>query len=239
MSTTDAVRTLRARKTSFDLERMRVAQAVTDAAFTHMAGFIRPGMTERQVQRELDDYMLRNGADELAFASIVATGPNGANPHAQPSDARLEAGQCVVMDFGAKAAGYCSDMTRMVFVGEPNARLREAYAVLRAANEQVEAALAPGMTGKEAHEMAERILEEGGFGGKMGHGLGHGVGLEIHELPNLNTRNDKPLEPGNVVTVEPGIYIEGEFGMRLEDCGVVTESGFEPFGTSTHEMVVV
>ena len=239
VSTTDAVRTLRAVKTSFDLERMRAAQAITDAAFSHMVGFIRPGMTERQVQRELDDFMLRNGAEELAFPSIVATGPNGANPHAQPSDARLEVGQCVVMDFGAKAAGYCSDMTRMVFIGEPGARLREAYAVLREANEQVEAALKPGMTGKEAHEMAERVLEAGGFGGKMGHGLGHGVGLEIHELPNLNTRNDKPLEPGNVVTVEPGIYIEGEFGMRLEDCGVLTESGFKPFTQSTHEMVIV
>ena len=239
VSTTDAIRLLRAAKTPFDLERLRAAQAVTDAAFSHMVGFIRPGMTERQVQRELDDFMLRNGAEELAFSSIVATGANGANPHAQPSDARLEAGQCVVMDFGAKVAGYCSDMTRMVFIGEPDERLRGAYAVLRQANEQVEAALKPGMTGIEAHEMAERILEEGGFGGKMGHGLGHGVGLEIHELPNLNTRNDKPLEVGNVVTVEPGIYIEGEFGMRLEDCGVLTASGYEPFGTSTHEMVII
>lgn len=239
VSTTDAIRTMRAAKTRHDLERLRAAQAVTDAAFSHIVGFISPGMTEREVQRELDDFMLRNGAEALAFASIVATGPNGANPHAQPSDARLEAGQCVVMDFGAKVAGYCSDMTRMVFVGEPDARLRDAYAVLRRANEQVEAALKPGMTGKEAHEMAERILAEGGFGGKMGHGLGHGVGLEIHELPNLNTRNEVPLVPGNVVTVEPGIYFEGDFGMRLEDCGVLTETGFEPFAKSTHEMIVI
>ena len=239
VSTTDAIRMLRACKTPFDLERMRAAQAITDAAFSHMIGFISPGVTERQVQRELDDFMLRNGAEELAFASIVATGPNGANPHAQPSDACLEAGQCVVMDFGAKAAGYCSDMTRMVFIGQPDARLREAYAVLREANEQVEAALAPGMTGKEAHEMAERILEAGGFGGKMGHGLGHGVGLDVHEQPVLSLRNNRPLVSGNVVTVEPGIYLPGEFGMRLEDFGIITEDGFEVFTQTSHDLVVL
>ena len=239
ISTTDAFRTLRARKTPAELERLRAAQAISDAAFAHVVDVMRPGMTERQVQRELDDFMLQHSAEALAFPSIVATGPNGANPHAQPGDTPLEPGQCVVMDFGAKARGYCSDMTRVVFVGEPDARLRDAYAVLRAANETVEAALKPGMTGKEAHDMAERVLAEGGYEGRMGHGLGHGVGLEIHESPNLNLRNDRPLEVGNVVTVEPGIYIPGEFGMRLEDCGVLTEEGYKPFGTTSHEMIVV
>ena len=135
--------------------------------------------------------------------------------------------------------GYCSDMTRMVFLGEPDAKLADAYAVLRRANEQVEAQLAPGMTGKEAHELAERVLADGGFGETMGHGLGHGVGVEVHELPVLNARNDKPLAIGNVVTVEPGIYLPGEFGMRLEDCGVITAVGYEVFSEIGHDMVVI
>jgi Xaa-Pro aminopeptidase len=143
------------------------------------------------------------------------------------------------MDFGAKKNGYCSDMTRTVFIGEPRGRMMRAWNALRNANAQVRAMLKPGVTGIEAHSLAEQILADAGFGGCMGHGLGHGVGLEIHEEPCLNLRNDMPLVPGNVVTVEPGIYIEGEFGMRLEDFGVITESGFETFTKSTHETVVL
>ena len=218
---------------------MRAAQAITDAAFAHIIQFMKPGMTEREVQFELDSFMLRHGAEGLAFSSIVASGENGADPHAIPSNKRLEAGQCVVLDFGAKAQGYCSDMTRTVFLGEPSGRMAGAWQVLRAANEEAERAIKPGVTGREIHELAERVLEEGGFGGCMGHGLGHGVGLDIHELPTLNTRNEQPLVAGNVVTVEPGIYLPGEFGMRLEDFGVVTDAGYDVFTQSTHEMVVV
>lgn len=237
--TSDVVVGLRAVKDAGEIARMRAAQAVTDAAFAHIVSFMRPGMTERAVQVELEGFMRRHGADDLAFPSIVAAGANGASPHAVPGDTVLEAGQCVVLDFGAKARGYCSDMTRTVFLGEPDARLRSAYETLRRANEQVERALRPGVTGKEMHELAERVLGEGGFGGLMGHGLGHGVGLDIHELPNLSPRNEAPLVAGNVVTVEPGIYVPGEFGMRLEDFGVVTEEGFQVFTQSTHDMVII
>ena len=230
---------LRAVKDAAELERLRAAQAITDAAFAHIVGFMRPGMTERQVQRELEDFMLRSGADGLAFPSIVATGANGANPHAIPGSTVLEAGQCVVLDFGARARGYCSDMTRTVFLGAPEGDMLRAWEVLRRANEQAEALIRPGVTGRECHDLAERVLAEGGFEGAMGHGLGHGVGIDIHEQPVLSSRNDAPLEVGNVVTVEPGIYLPGRFGMRLEDCGVVTEGGFAPFTQSTHEMVVV
>ncbi len=230
---------LRAVKDAGEIARMRAAPAVTDAAFAHIVSFMRPGMTERAVQVELEGFMRRHGADDLAFPSIVAAGANGASPHAVPGDTVLEAGQCVVLDFGAKARGYCSDMTRTVFLGEPDARLRSAYETLRRANEQVERALRPGVTGKEMHELAERVLDEGGFGGLMGHGLGHGVGLDIHELPNLSPRNEAPLVAGYVVTVEPGIYVPGEFGMRLEDFGVVTEEGFQVFTQSTHDMVII
>ena len=238
-ATTDVVIGLRAVKTGPELSRMLAAQAVTDAAFEHIVAFMRPGMTEREVQLELESYMLRHGAEGLAFRSIVATGANGADPHAVPGDTRLEAGQCVVMDFGAKAFGYCSDMTRMVFLGQPDGRMAAAWEALRCANETVEAMLRPGVTGKEAHELAERVLADGGFGETMGHGLGHGVGVEVHELPVLNARNDKPLAIGNVVTVEPGIYLPGEFGMRLEDCGVITAVGYEVFSEIGHDMVVI
>lgn len=230
---------LRAVKTPSEIARMKAAQAVTDAAFSHIIGFMRPGMTEREVQIELEDFMRRHGAEGLAFPSIVATGANGASPHAIPGDAKLKAGQCVVLDFGARALGYCSDMTRTVFVGEPDARMRAAYEAIRAANEQVEAALRPGVTGRAMHELAEQVLADHGFAGTMGHGLGHGVGMDVHEEPSLSPRNERPLAIGNVVTVEPGIYLPGAFGMRLEDFGALTEDGFEVFTRSTHDMVIV
>ena len=133
---------------------MKAAQAITDAAFSYIVTYMKPGMTERQVQIELEDWMLRHGASGLAFSSIVACGANGANA-CHPGEARLEAGQCVVMDFGARAHGYCSDMTRTVFVGQPDARMRAAYETLREANERVEAAIKPGVTGAQMHQMAE------------------------------------------------------------------------------------
>lgn len=237
--TSGLVRRLRAAKEPSEIARLRAAQAVTDAAFAHIVGFMRPGLTEREVQIELEDFMRRHGAEGLAFPSIVATGANAASPHAVPGDAKLEAGQCVVLDFGARAHGYCTDMTRTVFLGAPSDRMRAAYEAVRAANERAEALLKPGITGKEAHELAEAVLAEHGFGGAMGHSLGHGVGIDIHEEPNLSPRNDEPLAVGNVVTVEPGVYLPGEFGMRLEDFGVVVEGGFEVFTRSLHDMVVL
>ena len=226
-------------KDADEIARMKAAQAITDAAFSHIITFMKPGMTEREVQIELEDFMVRHGAEGLAFPSIVACGANGASPHSVPGATKLEAGQCVVMDFGARAQGYCSDMTRTVFLGEPSERLRSGYAAIRDANEQVEAVLRPGMTGKEAHELAEHVLAEHGFAGKMGHSLGHGVGIDIHEEPLLSPRNGAPLALGNVVTVEPGVYLAGDFGMRLEDFGVITENGYEVFTQSTHEMIVL
>ena len=143
------------------------------------------------------------------------------------------------MDFGARYRGYCSDMTRTVFVGEPSARLRRAWDTLREANESCEALLKAGITGACMQKKAEEILAAGGFADAMGHALGHGVGLDIHEAPNLSPANKSPLISGNVVTVEPGIYVEGEFGMRLEDFGVVGDEGFDVFTKSTHEMVII
>lgn len=239
VETTGLVNGLRAVKDVRELARMKAAQKITDDAFSHIIEFIKPGMTELQVKIELEDFMVRHGSQGVAFESIVACGANGASPHGQAGNRIIEEGHSVVMDYGAKAFGYNADMTRTVFIGKPSDEMRAAYETIRRANETVEATIKAGVIGRDMHELAERILVEGGFGGKMGHGLGHGLGVDVHELPYLNAAYDKPLEVGNVVTVEPGIYIAGKFGMRLEDFGVVTSEGYERFTQSTHEMVII
>lgn len=233
------VKKMRAVKDERELSAMRAAQAITDAAFEHIVEFMNEGMTELEVKRELEETMRRLGAEGLAFDSIVASGPNGAAPHSIAGERRLQAGDMVVMDFGARKGGYCSDMTRTVCVGEATPLAREVFAAVREANEAVEAMIRPGRTGAAMHHLAEDVLAHNGFAGKMGHGLGHGVGIDIHELPVLSPRNETPLEVGNVVTVEPGVYLPGEIGCRLEDFGVVTEDGFEVFTKSTHELVII
>lgn len=233
------VKKMRAVKDERELSAMRAAQAITDAAFEHIVEFMGEGMTELEVKRELEETMRRLGAEGLAFDSIVASGPNGAAPHSIAGERRLQAGDMVVMDFGARKGGYCSDMTRTVCIGEATSLAREVFAAVREANEAVEAMIRPGRTGAAMHHLAEDVLAHNGFAGKMGHGLGHGVGIDIHELPVLSPRNEAPLEVGNVVTVEPGVYLPGEIGCRLEDFGVVTEDGFEVFTKSTHELVII
>lgn len=233
------VKKMRAVKDECELSAMRAAQAITDAAFEHIVEFMSEGMTELEVKRELEETMRRLGAEGLAFDSIVASGLNGAAPHSIAGERRLQAGDMVVMDFGARKGGYCSDMTRTVCVGEATPLAREVFAAVREANEAVEAMIRPGRTGAAMHHLAEDVLAHNGFAGKMGHGLGHGVGIDIHELPVLSPRDETPLEVGNVVTVEPGVYLPGEIGCRLEDFGVVTEDGFEVFTKSTHELVII
>lgn len=239
LETTDFVRSLRAVKDASEVHAMKQAQAITDAAFEHIVGFMRIGMTEREVQLELEQTMRKLGADDLAFSSIVASGENGAAPHSIPGERRLEEGDMVVLDFGARRHGYCSDMTRTVCMGHATDEALRVYAAVRTANEAVEAMLRQGVTGAAAHDLAEQVLAREGFAGKMGHGLGHGVGIDIHELPNLSPRNAEPLVAGNVVTVEPGVYLDGVLGCRLEDFGVITEDGFEVFTKSTHELVII
>ncbi len=230
---------LRQVKDEAEIEAMRKAQAITDAAFLRIVKFMRAGMTEREVQLALDNFMFEEGAEGLAFSTIVATGAHAASPHAIPGETRLCVGDAVVMDFGARFGGYCSDMTRTVFVGQPSEELSRAFAVLRRANEECEAMVRAGVCASAVHDHAERVLTEGGFQGAMGHSLGHSVGIDIHESPNLSPRNDEPLASGNVVTVEPGIYLPERFGMRLEDYGVVRDGGYEVLTQSTHEMVIV
>lgn len=230
---------LRSVKDADELLVLRRAQEVTDAAFTHMTGFIEAGMSELVIRAELESYMLSHGGDGLAFDSIIASGPNGANPHAKPSSRKVGSGELLVMDFGASLMDYQSDMTRTVCVGTPSPEHVKAYDVVRRANEEAARVARPGILGKELHDVAARVIEEAGYGSYFTHGLGHGVGIDIHELPVAGKRGDAPLVEGCVFTIEPGVYVPGEFGIRLEDCGVMGSDGYEPFTQSTHDLVCV
>ena len=229
----------RAAKEPEELDDMRAAQAVTDAAFAHMCGYIQPGMTEQQIRAELDNFMLSNGADGLSFDSIVASGPNTANPHAIPGERKVETGDFVLLDYGARVNDYCSDMTRTMVVGEPTPKHLEIYGLVKRVHEECAAFIRPGVEGRAVHELAVRLIAEAGYGDYFKHGLGHGVGIEIHEQPNLGRLSNTVLAPGHVVTVEPGVYLPGWGGVRIEDYGVVTEQGFEPFTKSSRELVVL
>lgn len=230
---------LRSVKEPAEIECMRRAQAIASAAFVATLERLHAGMSETQVSLELEMQMRSRGADELAFANIVASGPNSANPHAIPSGRIIERGDLVVFDFGARVDGYRSDTTRTVSIGEPTEQQRRIYAAVRQANERVRSRIRPGVTGAEMHGLAEEVLAEHGFAGRMGHGLGHGVGLDIHESPVLSPRNGKPLAAGSVVTVEPGVYLTGSDGVRIEDCGVVCDDGYMNFCDLSHDLQVV
>lgn len=230
---------LRIQKDEAELELMAHAQSITDAAFAHIVGFVKPGMTEQEVRLELESFMYAQGADSLAFDTIMATGPNGANPHAQPGDTKIKRGDLIVMDYGAGYRDYNSDMTRMVSMGEPSAEQQKVYDIVRSAHEQCAAAAKPGCIGRDIHNLAVEVIREAGYGDYFGHGLGHGVGLEVHEKPYFNARYIEPIPVGAVITIEPGIYLPGKFGVRLEDYGVMREEGFVPFTKSSHELAVV
>ena len=233
------IQRLRMVKDDEELGLLREAQRITDEAFEHICGFIQPGQTEQQIRAELENYMLSHGADGLSFGTIIAAGPNGANPHAQPGEYVVREGDLVVMDYGALYHDYHADMTRTVCVGEPSERQREVYAIVRRAHEECAAMVRPGIVGKEVHEHSVKVISDAGYGAYYGHGLGHGVGIEIHELPGFGRGWDKPVPAGSVVTIEPGIYLPGEFGIRLEDCGIVTEEGYKPFTASSHDLRVI
>ena len=234
----DDIRKMRAIKDAEEIELMRHAQSITDAAFAHMCEFIRPGYTEKQLRTELETFMFDHGADDLAFGSIVASGPNTANPHAISSDRVVEKGDFVLMDYGAGYRDYKSDMTRTVCVGEPSEKQREIYDIVRRTHEECVAAIHAGVDGHDIYLLSKKIIGDAGYGEYYGHGLGHGVGIDIHELPVFG-RKSNIVEEGAVITVEPGIYLPGVGGVRLEDYGVVTKDGYEPFTTSTHELVVI
>jgi Xaa-Pro aminopeptidase len=239
----DLVETLRQRKDADEIAAMRRAVALVDACFEHLRTVARPGMSEKELAWEIETFLRGRGAPRLAFESIVASGPNGALPHARPSDRKLgESGEpeFVVFDYGAEVDGYCSDITRTVLVGgEPTPRHREVYeAVLRAQRAALEA-IRPGVTGKDVDTVARDLLTQAGLGDRFTHSLGHSLGRVTHDGPAFSQKSELTLAPGMVLTVEPGVYIEGWGGVRIEDDVVVTETGCDILTRSTKELVVL
>ncbi|NTW29098.1 MAG: aminopeptidase P family protein [Coriobacteriia bacterium] len=215
------VEDLRRVKDADEIASITAAQALTDAAFEHILAFVKAGVTERDIALELEFFMRKQGSDGVAFAPIVASGPNSAKPHAAITDRAFTQGDFVVMDFGARIDGYCADMTRTVVIGRATDRHREIYEAVLAANIVGIAAVKAGLLGKQIDAAARAVIEERGFAQYFEHGLGHGVGLEVHEMPGLGPRSTKPVPEGSVVTVEPGVYVPGFGGVRIEDLVVV------------------
>lgn len=230
---------LRAAKDEEELSRMLEAQRITDEAFTEICAFIRPGMTEAEIAARLVYEMLRRGAQRVSFDPIVASGPNGSKPHAIPGARQVQKGEFITMDFGCVYAGYCSDMTRTVALGEIDEDKRRVYETVLAAQKAGIAASRAGIPGKDIDAAARKVIEDAGYGRFFGHGYGHSLGLEIHESPNANTRETSPLPVGAMVSAEPGIYIPGQFGVRIEDVVRMEEGGCTDITRSPRELIIL
>ncbi len=234
----ELVEDMRAIKDQEELETIKQAVALGDAALAHTRKLIRPGMTEKEVAWELESYMRTHGAEAAAYEIIVAGGPNGAMPHAQTSDDALEAGQPIVIDVGARVDGYHSDLTRTLCLGDPDDRFQEIYDLVLKAQLAAEEGMRPGMSAREADALARDVITDAGYGARFGHGLGHGVGLAIHEKPKASGVSWDLLSSGMTLTVEPGIYIPGWGGVRIEDLVVIGEEGVEVLSQADKDPIV-
>jgi Xaa-Pro aminopeptidase len=235
----DLIEGLRAVKDEVELETIRRAAAITDEAYRRIAEEPFVGRTERELAWRMTELFHELGADEPAFETIVAAGPNGARPHADPGDRLIEAGTTIVVDAGATVDGYCSDCTRTFATGELPGDLRHVYDVcLEAQRAGVEAARS-GVEAKQADAAARAVIDDAGFGKNFGHGLGHGVGIDVHEAPRVAQTSTDSLVANNVVTIEPGIYLEGRGGIRIEDLVVITDGTPEILSSFPKELVTV
>ncbi|MBK8985697.1 MAG: aminopeptidase P family protein [Chloroflexi bacterium] len=234
-----AVMALRAVKDAAEIAAMEKAVAVAERAIERLLPQIKIGQTEKQVAAMLNNLLMAEGAETVAFSPIVSTGPNSASPHAVPTERPLAAGDFLVIDWGVYVDGYPSDITRTFAVGHVDHEMARIYDIVRQANEQGKLAARPGATGAEVDRAARNVIEAAGYGSYFIHRTGHGLGLEVHEVPSMVAGNREPLAAGNVFTVEPGIYLPGRGGVRIEDDVVVTETGHRSLTSFTRELLTV
>ena len=221
----EKINAFRASKEPWELDRMVKAQEITDKAFTEVCTRIKEGMTEKELTAELIYCLYKNGAEGLSFDPIVVSGPNSSMPHGVPGERKLQKGDFITMDFGVLYQGYCSDMTRTVALGYATEEMKKVYQTVLEAQLAGIAATKAGVTGKAIDGAAREVIRQAGYGEYFGHGYGHSLGLEIHEAPNCNPRNDQPMPLHATASAEPGIYLPGRFGVRIEDVLVLEEGG--------------
>ncbi|MEG1560290.1 MAG: aminopeptidase P family protein [Clostridia bacterium] len=226
-------------KSDAEIKNLIAAQGYADKAFSELLGMIAPGMTEKDVANELEYLMKKCGSDGKSFDTIVGSGENGALCHAVPTDRKLRHGDLVVIDFGAMKNGYHSDMTRTIAIGEPCDELKKIYKIVLAAHTLALRSVRPGIECVNLDAIARECIQSYGYGDNFGHSLGHGFGLEIHEGPSASTLSKDTLEPGNTITIEPGIYIENLGGVRIEDCVIVTKNGYLDPVTSAKTLLII
>lgn len=226
-------------KDESEINSITKASKIGDKSFEHILDFIKPGITEKELALELEFFMRKSGSEGIAFDIIAASGENTSKPHAVQTARKLRQGDAITMDFGCIVNGYCSDMTRTVFLGEPSNELRKIYNIVLDAQLCALDKIKAGITGIEADYIAREIIDKHGYGKNFGHGLGHGVGLNVHELPYVSPRGDMVLKENMVISVEPGIYVSGCGGVRIEDLVVVKENGIVNLNSSSKRLIVL
>ena len=236
---TDLLWDLRMVKDDEELEAMVAAQRIAERALTDILKEIRPGVTEKGIAARLQYLMLHYGASDMSFDPIVVSGPNGSLPHGVPSEKVIRRGEFVTMDFGCIYRGYCSDMTRTVAVGFATEEMQTVYNTVLSAQKAGIAAARAGLTGREVDGAARAVIDAAGYGDYFGHSFGHGVGVEIHEAPNASPVNDKPLPAGAVISAEPGIYLPGKLGVRIEDVIILTPEGCRNITKAPKDLLIL
>jgi Xaa-Pro aminopeptidase len=225
LPTNQLVEELRAQKDPLEIAAIRRSLSITEEVFQQISKTLQPGKTEKEIAWQLKSLIHQKGGEGLAFEPIVASGPNAALPHAEPTGREIKKGEPILFDFGSKWNGYCSDLSRTIFLGRPTERFKEVYSLVRLAQVEAERGIKAGQTTTAADALARSVIEKGGYGKYFKHSLGHGVGLATHELPSLSPTKASPLKSGMVVTIEPGIYLPGWGGVRLENMAVIRDKG--------------
>lgn len=226
-------------KNEKEIESISKAAALGDRCFSYILGYIKPGMSEKQVAAEIERFLYDNGAEGLAFDTICVSGENSNQPHGVPSDKIIEKGEFLTLDFGAVIDGFCGDMTRTIAIGSASSEMRNVYAVVLEAQLAAADFIKAGVRCFDADKIARDIITKAGYGEYFPHGLGHGVGTEVHEPPTLNSKSAEVLEKDMVVTIEPGIYIPDKFGVRIEDLAIVTDFGIINKVESKKDLIIL